>query len=260
MSCSKQVWLSFLILLATCGCSGLPDAAKLDADGKAFASKVMDEQKPHWNAQAIENYLPGHRTNEADLEKLVQRYSEAMGEPISISKFEGPYKVQAGFNVPDYQGAYKADLTCTKGKGTVNVSVLHKDGKWFLINFNVVSPELAPKDKEREAFVKEVANTICQNWHTEDLNNYGTKFFQKQFEKAELPMKALFAGGRALGTFRAVREPKFLGIGEYQGADTFSYEVISDYEKGSAQMMITVAKDGQKWRLAGFQVQARTGR
>lgn len=259
MKRSNHFLLSLLAVLATCGCTSFPDTAKIDAEGKAFATKIMEEQKPHWDAQAMEKYIPGSNTNAADLNKLIQRYSEGLGDPTSVSAFEGSYKVQAGINVPDYQGAYKAELTCTKGKGTVNLSVAHKDGKWFMTNFNVISSDLAPHDREREAFVKEVATAIAKSWRTEDLNTYGSKLFKKQYKEAELPMKAMFAGARSLGAFKSCRDSKFLGIGEFQGADTFSYEVLSDYEKGEANMMITVTKEGSKWRLAGFRVQGRSG-
>jgi hypothetical protein len=167
--------------------------------------------------------------------------------------------VNAGINVPDYVGEYKAELTCTKGKGTVNVSVVHKNGKWYLANFNVVSADLAPKDKELQSFVDDVADKISCNWRIEDLNYYGSELFKKQLKESELPMKAMFAGAKALGPFKSVKSSKFLGIGQYQGAETFSYELTSVFERGEASLMITVLKEETKWKLAGFHVQAHSG-
>lgn len=242
-----------------CSCSALPDGGKLDAEGKSFAARVFEEQKGRWRAEALDKYLPDARLHGFDLDMLMQRYSESLGEPISSSAFNGTYKVQAGINVPDFQGAYQAELLCTKGKGTINLSVAHKDGRWYLTTFNVCSSKLQPQDNELRVFVHNVGTLICQNWRIEDLRNNGSKLFQKQLLDAEIPMKTMLAGGRALGAFRSIKSEKFLGIGEHHGVETFSYELNSEYERGAASMLFTVTKEGTQWKLAGFHFQARTG-
>lgn len=247
--------------LASCS---LPDADKLDKEATVQISQVIESQKSRWDGQALwQSMDPKTKISADDTESICQLYSSVLG-PL---KDHGPvtrvnYKSGAGINIPEYVGAYSTSVSCQKAKGTASITLHKRDGKWYLLAFNIDSPaiqEALKTDQEGASdFVDKFVPSLCRSWKYEDVEQTADADLKSQLQSNSVPTKALLAvSSKGLGKLEKYEGARFTNYTSVKGRKVLAFIAKAAFQNGKADIPVTVSSEGNTWKLRSINFNVR---
>ncbi len=258
-------------MLAVLVCVGLmssctfPDVSKLQSQSKSFAGETVSSLKPDWNTKALDGRLTKELTV-ADCELVFARFRKALGPIKSIGELsENSINYEAGINVPDCTASYTAPLTCEKGNAKIELSQMHKGGKWLITKVNITSPlfdknpDLLVDSKvkaEAQRYANSIAKQFLKTWAYEIVEKEADSKLKEELTGNELgkvgsvAFKGILAAGKQAGVVDDFEPLKFSNWSTAGGMDVYTFigNERSDKE-AKIDITIQVVKESGKWKL-----------
>jgi hypothetical protein len=114
----------------------------------------------------------------------------------------------------------------------------------------------AALDADSKTYVDNSVATIAQNWDADALWHLSSSRFRQVTKQEDL--RRFFGAARgALGRLRATRGAvgqEMISIRNTVKMVTANYTVHAQFEKGDADIRISIIKNGSDWRIEGFHI------
>lgn len=262
----KYCWnvpIAALVVSTALSSCSLPDAGHLDKEANSHVLQVLDGQKGRWDGQRLYQAIdPTAKISMADSDSICDLYNSVLGPlqehgPITRVNF----KSGVGINIPEYVGAYSVNVSCAKDKGIASITVHKRNGKWYLLNFNIDSPaiekSLSADQKSASAFVDRIVPLVCSTWRYEDVQENADSDLKAQLQNGALQTKALLAvSSKGLGKLEKYDGAKFTNFTSVKGHKVISFIAKADFANGRANIPVTVSQESDGWKLRSINFNA----
>lgn len=262
----KYCWnvpIAALVVSTALSSCSLPDAGHLDKEANSHVSQVLDSQKGRWDGQLLYQAIdPNAKISMADANSICDLYNSVLGPlqdhgPVTRVNF----KSGVGINIPEYVGAYSVNVSCKNDKGIASITVHKREGKWYLLNFNIDSPaierSLSTDQNTALAFVDRIVPVVCSTWKYEDVKDNADSDLEAQLQNGALQTKALLAvSSKGLGKLEKYGGAKFTNFTSVKGRKVISFTASAEFANGRANIPVTVSSDGNGWKLRSINFNA----
>lgn len=268
MEMKANCFSEIIAVLVACGvlsaCS-LPDPKKLDSEAVAKVSEILKAQEGHWDSAALFSSMdPRSNMKREDTDSICALYESAIGSLESETSIKNvSARANVGINLPEFVGVYSADLACKKAKGTANVTVQKRDGKWYVIGFNVTSPAiddaLKADQKSAASFVDKFIPSFCKDWKEETLELSADPDLKAQLSSNPIPTKAFIGiSSKGLGPIKNYEGAKFANYTFANGRKVVSLIAKAEFANGRAEIPVTVSRSAEDWKVRAINFNIRS--
>ncbi|CAN5277626.1 hypothetical protein BH11CYA1_BH11CYA1_10090 [soil metagenome] len=262
ISAARLLSSAFAVLLVA-GCSQL-DTGKTDADGTAFVTHILEDQKGSWKPDKLAAVV-NKSVTEKDVQKATDLYATVIG---SLTSFEVPKSKNARTSVnigtsekPNYTATYASKLVCEKGPATFAAAVSRYGTQWQLDSFDIDSENIRKTVNDKAALAtteaKALLHNALDNWDSKVIEQSASVKLTADLKKNPLLLPGLFkASSIALGKVKKYPELKIQGMSEIDGAEVVKLVLPQvEFEKGKADVFCGMTKEDGKWKVCGFRIQ-----
>ncbi|MBP9094574.1 hypothetical protein KBI23_26380 [bacterium] len=246
------------------GCSQL-DGNKADAEGVAFVSHILDEQKGSWKPEKL-SAVVSKEMSEKDVQNTTDLYESLLGP---IKSFEvpksknGSTSVNIGTTVkPIYTATYVSQLVCEKGPAVFAAAVSRYGTKWELDSFDLDSESSRKAANEKGAMAIAPATAILHsaldNWDSNVIEQAASTKMVADLKKTPLFLPGLFkASSIGLGKVMKYPELKIQGLSEINDIELVHLSLSQvECEKGKADIFCAMTNENGKWKVHGFSIES----
>ncbi|MBY0547361.1 MAG: hypothetical protein K2W95_08725 [Candidatus Obscuribacterales bacterium] len=262
----KYCWcvsLTALVASTILSSCSLPDADRLDKEANAQILQILERQKGRWDGEALHQTMdPNAKVAIADTTSICDFYSSALGPLKDVGPLRRVnFRSGVGINIPEYIGAYTADVSCAKAKGTASVSLHKRAGKWYLLAFNVNSPAiqnaLGAEQKAASTFVDQFVPSLCRTWNFEKLEANADSDLKSELKNNSLQSKTLLAvSSKGLGKLEKYNGAKFTNFTSVEGRKVYAFAASAVFANGKAIIPITVSREADEWKVRSINFNA----
>lgn len=262
----KYCWcVSLTALVASTALSScsLPDADRLDKEANSQILQILEKQKGRWDGAALHQTMdPNAKVAIADTTSICELYNSALGPLKDVGPIKRVnFRSGVGINIPEYIGAYNADVSCSKAKGVASITVSKRDSKWYLLSFNLNSPAiqdaLNADQKAASVFVDQFVPSLCRTWSFEDFERNADSDLKSELKNNSLQSKTLLAvSSKGLGKLEKYNGAKFTNFTSVKGRKVYSFAASAVFANGKAFIPVTVSREADGWKVRSINFNA----